>query len=92
MAAPIAWEHVENPHVRAAQYDGLMGDPFAAITQLMADQKQGRVQPRSAEIQLVFGGLYLNYGSHRKAADIFKALGESNQPQSVRNLAWYSLA
>ena len=92
MAAPIAWEHVENPHVRAAQYDGLMGDPFAAITQLMADQKQGRVQPRSAELQLVFGGLYLNYGSHRKAADIFKALGESNQPQNVRNLAWYSLA
>lgn len=92
MAAPIAWEHVENPHVRAAQYDGLMGDPFAAITQLLADQKQGRLQSRSAELQLVLGGLYLNYGSHHKAADIFKALGESNQSQSVRNLAWYSLA
>ena len=92
MAAPIAWEHVENPHVRAAQYDGLMGDPFAAITQLLADQKQGRVQSRSAQVQLVLGGLYLNYGSHHKAADIFKTLGESNQSQSVRNLAWYSLA
>ncbi len=91
-AAPIAWEHVENPHVRAAQYDGLMGDPFAAITQLLADQKQGRVSSRSAQAQLVLGGLYLSYGSHHKAADIFKALGESNQSQGVRDQAWYSLA
>ena len=92
IAAPIAWEHVENPHIRAAQYDGLMGDPFAAITQLLADQKQGRVQGQSAQMQLVLGGLYLNYGSHYKAADIFKVLGESNQSQGVRNLAWYNLS
>ena len=92
IAAPIAWEHVENPHIRAAQYDGLMGDSFAAITQLLADQKQGRVQGQSAQMQLVLGGLYLNYGSHYKAADIFKALGESNQSQGVRNLAWYNLS
>ena len=91
-AAPIAWEHVANPHVRAAQYDGFMGDPFAAITQLLADQKQGRVQSRSAQVQLVLGGLYLSYGSHYKAAEIFKALGGSNQSQDVRNLAWYNLA
>ncbi len=92
MAAPIAWEHVENPHVRAAQYDGLMGDPFAAITQLLADQKQGRVSSRSAQVQLVLGGLYLNYGSHHKAAELFRTLAQSNQLQDVRNLAWYNLA
>ena len=91
-AAPIAWEHIKDPHVRAAQYDGLMGDPFAAITQLLADQKQGRVRDQSAQAQLVLGGMYLSYGSHYKAADIFKTLGESNQSQDVRNLAWYNLA
>ena len=92
MAEPIAWEHVVGPHVRAAQYDGMLGEPFAAITQLLADLKQGRVKQRSGQVQLVLGGMYLDYGSHYKAADIFKSLAQSNQSQEVRNLAWYNLA
>ena len=92
MAEPIAWEHVIDPHVRTAQYDAMLGQPFAAITQLRADLKQGRVKQRSGQVQLVLGGMYLSYGSHYKAAEIFKTLATSNQPQEVRNMAWYNLA
>jgi tetratricopeptide (TPR) repeat protein len=91
-AAPIAWEHIVDPHVRAAQYDGMLGEPFAAITQLLADVKKGRVQQRSGQVQLVLGGLHLDYGSHYKAAEIFKTLAQSDQSQEIRNLAWYNLA
>jgi tetratricopeptide (TPR) repeat protein len=92
LAASIAWEHVANPYIRAAQFDLYGGDSFAALTQLLVDQRQGRVNPRSGQAQLVLGGMYLAYGSHRKAAQTFQILGESNQSREVRDLAWYHLA
>jgi TolA-binding protein len=92
VAAPVIWERIEDPLVRAAQFDLLMGDPFAAVTQLEADLLQGRITHRPAQAQLVLGSLYLANGAHHKAARIFEALGNSNQPQAVRNQAWLSLA
>jgi tetratricopeptide (TPR) repeat protein len=91
-AAPIAWEGINDPQIRAAQFDLFQGDPFAAITQLKADLKQGHIQQSGAQAQLALGGMYLAYGAHHKAAEIFARLGESNQSQEVRNLAWYQLA
>lgn len=91
-AQPIAWEGIEDPNIRAAQFDLLMGDSFAAITQLKADQQQGRIKHRPAQAQFALGGMYLAYGAHRTAAEIFQTLGESRQPQQLRDLAWYQLA
>lgn len=92
VAAPIAWERIENPFVRAAQFDLFMGEPFEAVTQLEADLAQGRIKQRPGQAQLVLGGLYLANGAHHKAAEIFSALGNSDQPLAVRNQAWLSLA
>jgi tetratricopeptide (TPR) repeat protein len=92
VADPIAWSRLEDPHIRAAQFDALMGDPFAGLTQLMADQKQGRVTHRPGQAQMVLGGMYLAYGSYDKAAEIFDTLGKSDQPVEIRDLAWYYLA
>ena len=92
IAEPIAWTGLEDPHIRAAQFDALMGDPFAGLTQLIADQRQGRVTHRPGQAQLVLGGMYLAYGSYDKAAEIFNTLGRSSQPASIRDLAWYYLA
>lgn len=91
-AAPIAWERLEDPHIRAAQFDLLSGKPFAALTQLIADQKQDRIRHRPSQAQLALGGMYLEYGSHYKAAEIFQKLGESGQSPEIRDLAWYHLA
>ena len=91
MADPIAWEQLEDPHIRAAQYDLLTGDPFAALTQLLADQAQDRIKHNPSQAQLALGGMYLEYGSHHKAAEIFQKLGESGQSPDIRDQAWYQL-
>ena len=87
-ATPIAWDRIEDPLVRAAQFDLLMGEPFLAVTRLEADLLQGRIKGPSSQAQLVLGGMYLANGSHHKAAEIFARLGKSDQPQAVRNQAW----
>lgn len=89
---PLAWERLEDPMLRAAQFDLLQGDPFVALTQLKAEQSQGRIKGHAGQLQLTLGGMYLAYGSHHKAAEIFKELGNSNQPQRLRDLAWLRLA
>ena len=91
-AEPIAWESLEDPILRAAQFDLLQGDPFAALVQLKAEQLQGHIKGPSGQLQLTLGGMYLAYGAHHKAAEIFNALGESDQPQRLRDLAWLRLA
>lgn len=91
LAAPIAWEQMEDPHIRAAQFDLFMGHPFAALTQLIADQKQDRIKYRPSQAQLALGGMYLEYGSHYRAAEIFQKLAESDQSSEIRDMAWYHL-
>lgn len=92
MAEPIAWENLEDPLLRAAQFDLLQGDAFTALTRLKAEQSQGRIKGPPGQLQLTLGGMYLAYGAHHKAAEIFSALGESDQPQRLRDLAWLRLA
>ncbi len=92
VAAPVVWDSIEDPLVRAAQFDLLVGAPFEAVTRLEADLAQGYIKHQPAQAQLVLGGMYLASGAHHKAAAIFAALGSSGQPQQVQNLAWLSLA
>ena len=92
VAAPVMWERIEDPLVRAAQFDLLVGEPFEAITRLETDLGQGHIKHRPAQAQLVLGSMYLANGAHHKAALIFKAVGNSDQPQELKNLAWLSLA
>lgn len=96
VAAPVVWDHIEDPLVRAAQFDLLVGEPFEAITRLEADLDQEHIKHRPAQAQLVLGSMYLANGAYHKAASIFETLGNrtdnSDQPQQVQNLAWLSLA
>lgn len=92
VAAPVAWQPLEDPMLRAAQFDLSQGTPFESLTQLKAEQSQGRIKGQSAQLQLTLGEMYLAYGSHHKAATIFTALGESDQSQPLRDLAWLQLA
>ncbi len=91
-APPVVWDHIEDPLVRAAQFDLLAGEPFEAITRLEADLAQGRIRHRPAQAQLVLGGMYLANGAYHKAVSLFEALGNSDQPQRIQNMAWLSLA
>lgn len=89
---PIVWDGIVDPYIRAAQFDALMGKPFDAITQLLADRAKGRVKQRPEQAEWVLGGMYLAHGSHRLAAKIFHEMKPGDQPQDVRDMAWYTLA
>jgi Tetratricopeptide repeat len=65
---------------------------FSAVTDLMVSQRFGRVPHHVDEAELLRGGLYLSYGMHREAGEIFARLIEKNPKPEVRDRAWYYLA
>ena len=46
-------------------------DYFSALTRLLAAQERGELEHHGAEAELMLGGLYLSYGQHRLAGEIF---------------------
>jgi len=88
----LIWEGLQHPGVRAALFDSYQGRHFKAITQLLAEQKLGNVKKYYERSSLVLGGLYLSYGFHHEAANIFENILEKNQPQEVSDKAWFYLA
>lgn len=89
--SPVVWEGIADPHLRAAQFEALMGKPFEAVTHVLADRAQGRLKQRPEQAEWVLGGLYLANGSPRLAAKAFHDMNAGDQPQNVRDLAWYNL-
>ncbi len=58
----------------------------------MTSQQIGRMAPHDDEAEILRGGLFLSYGMHREAGDVFAKLIERRAPQPVRDRAWYYLA
>jgi tetratricopeptide (TPR) repeat protein len=88
----INWQGLEDPYVRDALFDSYQGQHFSAITRLLSAQKSGRIKGNPERASLVLGGLYLAYGFHQEAADLFEAFLATDQPQEVRDEAWFYLA
>jgi Tetratricopeptide repeat len=65
---------------------------FSAVTDLMVSQHFERLPHHVDEAELMRGGLYLSYGMHREAGDIFAKLIEKSAKPAVRDRAWYYLA
>lgn len=66
-------------------------DHFTALTRLLAARSAGRVPHHEAEAELLLGGLYLHYGQHRRAEQIFTSLLDSQAGPAVRDRAWFYL-
>ena len=67
-------------------------DYFAALTRLLAAQSRGELPTHALEADLMLGGLYLSYGQHRLAGEIFeRTLAESVAPE-LHDRAWFFLA
>jgi Tfp pilus assembly protein PilF len=67
-------------------------DYFTALTRLLAAQSRGELEHHGAEAELMLGGLYLSYGQHRLAGDIFeRVLADSVTPE-LHDRAWFFLA
>jgi hypothetical protein len=64
---------------------------FDALTHLLAARDVGRVDNHEAESELLLGGLYLHYGQHVRAEDIFNRLLTREVAPAVRDRAWFYL-
>jgi hypothetical protein len=61
-------------------------DYFSALTRLLAAQERGELKHHGAEAELMLGGLYLSYGQHQLAGEIFeRVLEQSVDPALARS-------
>ena len=67
-------------------------DYFPAIVRLLAARQQSRLPNHDSESELLLGGLYLSYGHHLRAAEIFERLLADNVNPDIRDRTWFFLA
>ncbi|HYA65969.1 MAG TPA: hypothetical protein VEE84_04735, partial [Burkholderiaceae bacterium] len=96
-ASPVAIaadsEHlIKDPHYGDSLFYFYQQRYFTALTTLMVSQYFGRVSHHEDEAEILRGGLYLSYGLHREAAEVFARLIDKGAPAPVRDRAWYYLA
>lgn len=83
---------VEEPHFGEVLFYFYQEDYFPAIVRLLAAQKQEQVVDHVEEADLLLGGLYLSYGHHLRAAEIFEELLADNVDSDIRDRTWFFLA
>jgi tetratricopeptide (TPR) repeat protein len=67
-------------------------DYFSALTRLLAAQKRNEVSHHASEAELMLGGLYLSYGQHRLAGEIFERVLQDSVEPELHDRAWFFLA
>lgn len=67
-------------------------DYFTAIVRLLAAKQRSRLPHHDADAELLLGGLYLSYGHHLRAAEIFERLLAENVNPDIRDRTWFFLA
>lgn len=99
MAQPaFAAEAVSEPTtVKDAKYGEILfyfyqKEYFPAIVRLLAAQQQSQLEHHEDEAELLLGGLYLSYGHHLRAAEIFERLLADNVEPEIRDRTWFFLA
>ena len=83
---------VEDPHFGEVLFYFYQEDYFPAIVRLLAAQKQDQLSANVDESELLLGGLYLSYGHHLRAAEIFEQLLADNVEPAIRDRTWFFLA
>ncbi len=67
-------------------------DYFPAIVRLRAAQQLNLLNDHIEQSDLLLGGMYLSYGHHLEAAEIFERLLAENAQPEVRDRTWFFLA
>ena len=88
VAAPTA---IRDLYYGEALFQFYQDEHFDALTHLLAARAVGRVGNHEAESELLLGGLYLHYGQHVRAEEIFNRLLTRDVAPSVRDRAWFYL-
>ena len=91
-------EGIDQPAVvKDAQYGEILfyfyqEEYFPAIVRLLAAKQRSQLENHDDEAELLLGGLYLSYGHHLRAAEIFERLLAGNTSPEIRDRTWFFLA
>ena len=73
-------------------FDSFQQDYFDALTRLLAAQQRKEIPHHEAEAELMLGGLYLSYGEHRLAGEIFERVLAKSVDPALNDRCWFFLA
>lgn len=74
-----------------ALYDFYHDQYFRAITDIMVAQARSPISKQGNAPELLLGSLYLSYGMHAAAADVFDRLLSEKIDPYIHDLAWFYL-
>ena len=83
---------VQDPQYGEVLFYFYQEDYFPALVRLLAARKQEQLTNHADEAELLLGGMYLSYGHHLEAAEIFERLLANNVDGDVRDRTWFFLA
>src|SRR5215831_9455446 len=83
---------VRDPHYGDTLFYFYQARYFTAVTNLMVSQHFERVPHHTDDAEILRGGLFLSYGLHKEAGEIFAQLIEHGAPPAIRDRAWLYLA
>ena len=67
-------KNVQDPHFGEVLFDFYQQKYFSALTHLLAAEQLARVNHHTDDAELLRAGMYLSYGMHMQAAQIFQRL------------------
>ena len=83
---------VQDPQYGEVLFYFYQEDYFPALVRLLAAKEQEQLSNHADEAELLLGGMYLSYGHHLEAAEIFERLLADNVDAAVRDRTWFFLA
>jgi hypothetical protein len=83
---------IKDPHYGDTLFYFYQTRYFTAVTNLMVSQHFERLPSHTDDAEILRGGLFLSYGLHKEAGEIFAQLIERNAPPPIRDRAWFYLA
>lgn len=91
-AAQIELRNIKDPRIKDALFESYRDRHAVGIIRLQNDQKLRRLKKSQKIANLALGSMYLSYGYHQQAANIFDTFLGSSQPIETRNQIWFRLA
>jgi lipopolysaccharide biosynthesis regulator YciM len=82
---------VQDLYYGTVLYEFYQKNYYSAAVNLITAQAQKRLEHSDNEARLLLGGLYLSYGLHNEAEEIFQNVIEEGASEPVRDRAWFFL-
>jgi len=73
-------------------FEFFQDDHFAALTRLLAGLERNEMPSHARDADLLLGALYLSYGQHQIAGDVFAQVLQDSVDPAVHDRAWFFLA